>query len=64
MFHPLPFYIPFLTEKVFHMPTIANWYPFYIPRLELCIAFNCCKCSLLNINKSQNQEISSTISQP
>ena len=46
----LPFYIhvPFLTEKVpLLSPSICNWYPFHIPSLELCIPFNCYKCTCL-----------------
>ena len=31
------------------IPTFENWYPFHIPSLELCIAFNRCKCSVLRI---------------
>ena len=46
----LPFYIhvPFLTVKVpLLLPSIHNWYPFHIPSLELCIPFNCYKCTCL-----------------
>ena len=44
--HPLPYYIPLSTEKVplfYTFYSIAKWYPFHIPRLELCIPFNYCK---------------------
>ena len=27
-------------------PSIDKWYPFHIPCLELCIPFNCCKCTV------------------
>ena len=49
-FNPLPFYIPFLIEKVplFKLPcllSIDQWYLFHKPSLELCIHFvDCCKC--------------------
>ena len=36
--NPLPFYIPFLRKKA--------RYPFHMPRLELCIPFNCSKCTV------------------
>ena len=30
--NPLPFNIPFLTEKVpFRIPSIEKWYPFHVP---------------------------------
>ena len=42
--NPLPFYIPFLSEKVpFRIPSINKWYPFHTPSFKLCISFNCCK---------------------
>ena len=52
-------YIPSLTEKVFlSLPSIDKYYPFHTPSLELCISFNCCKCTgLLNmkyITKPEN----------
>ena len=25
------------------------WYPFHIPCLELCIPFNCCKCTVFEL---------------
>ena len=64
--NPLPFCIPFYTGKV------ALSYTFYWQNgkpssyLELCISFNCCKCtqSLLNMKKSQNHNAFSTFSQP
>ena len=45
----LPFYVPFFTRKVplsctFYWQIL--WYPFHIPCLELCIPFNCCKCTV------------------
>ena len=40
MSKPLPFYIPFLTEKVpFCIPFIEKWYPSHIPTQEHCIPF-------------------------
>ena len=47
--HPLPFYIPFLTEKVFHSHTFYRQMvplskPIPLPGLEFCIPFNCRKC--------------------
>ena len=27
----------------------VGWYPFHTPSLELCIHFNCCKCTALKI---------------
>ena len=48
--NPLPFYIPFLTEKVPLQYTFYwHWYPFHNPSLELCILLNCCKCTVLKI---------------
>ena len=40
---------PFFTKKVPLMHTfykIDKWYPFHILCLELCIPFNCCKCTV------------------
>ena len=48
--NPLPFYIPFLTEKVPLQYTFYwHWYPFHNPSLELCILLNCCKCTVFKI---------------
>ena len=30
----------------FRIPSIDKWYPFHISCLELCIPFNCCKCTI------------------
>ena len=30
----------------FCIPSIDKWYPFNTPCLELCISFNCCKCTV------------------
>ena len=30
----------------FRIPSSDKWYSFHIPRLELCIPFNCCKCAV------------------
>ena len=40
-----------LTQKRYHfcIPHIEKWYPFHIPTLELCIPFNCCKCTVFTI---------------
>lgn len=39
---PLPFYIPFLTEKAaVRIPAIDSWYPFHITSSEHCIPYNC-----------------------
>ena len=44
--NPLSFYIQFFTKKnLFRIPSIDKWYPFHVPCLELCISFNCCKCT-------------------
>ena len=51
---PLAFNILFLTEKA---PLSYTFYwqmiTFHIRSLELCILFNCCKCT--DMNQSQNQ---------
>ena len=52
--HPLPFYIPFLTAKVFHSHTFYRQMvplskPIPIPGLEFCIPFNCRKCIAFKI---------------
>ena len=64
--NPLPFCIPFYTGKVTLLYTFywRNGTP--SSYLELCISFNCCKCtqSLLNMKKSQNHNAFSTFSQP
>ena len=48
--NPLPFYIPFFTKKVQCAPFVylllTNGTPLYIPCLELCTPFNCCKCTV------------------
>ena len=31
------------------IPFTDKWHPFHIPSLELCIPFNCCKCTFLYI---------------
>ena len=36
--------------------------PFHLPSLELCILFNCCKCTVLN--KLENQNVFLTFPQP
>ena len=47
--NPLSFNIPFLTEKVPLSYTFCwQLVAFHIPGLELCIPFNCCKCSVFN----------------
>ena len=30
----------------FRIPSIDKWYLFHIPCLDLCIPFNCCKCTV------------------
>ena len=49
--NPLPFYIPFLIEKV-PLSYTFYWqmYLFHNASLELCIPFNCCKCIVLFLN--------------
>ena len=46
----------------FCIPSIDKWYPFHmnILCLELCIPFNCCKCTFfkIGINISQNRKFS------
>ena len=39
--NPLPFYKPFLTEKVplYVYLTLKKWYPFYIPTQKDCVPF-------------------------
>ena len=34
---------------IFRIPSIDKWCPFYIPRLELCIPFKCCKCIVASV---------------
>ena len=50
--NPLPFYIPFFKKKVqctsFVYLLLTNGTPLYIPCLELCTLFNCCKCTAIN----------------
>ena len=44
--NPLSFYVQFFTKKnLFRIPSIDKLYPFHVPCLELCISFNCCKCT-------------------
>ena len=47
--NPLPFNIPVFVKNPFRIPSIDKWYPFHIPCLELCIPFNCCKCTVFLI---------------
>ena len=63
--NPLPFYIPFFTEKVPLLYTfywqMANGTSFaYLIQLEPCIRFNCCKCTVVK----RNQNVLLTFSQP
>ena len=45
---PYPLHYHFSMKKVpFRTPSIDKWYPFHIPCLELCILFNCCKCTVI-----------------
>ena len=38
-------------EVLLYIRFVGNWYPLFIPSLELCIPFNCCKFTFpLNIN--------------
>ena len=46
---PLTLLYTFLTAKVPLSYTFyqqLKWYPFHIPIIELCIPFNCCKCTV------------------
>ena len=46
--NPLSFYRPFFTKKSTpFVYLLENWYSFHIPCLELCIAFNFCKCAVI-----------------
>ena len=50
--HPDPYYPfinPFWQKKYPFSISIGKWYPFHIPSLHLCTAFNCCKCTVLSI---------------
>ena len=45
---PYPFIYHFSRKRhPFRVPPINKWYPFHIPRSELCILFNCCKCIVI-----------------
>ena len=45
--NPLPFYIPFFTKKLpLRIPSIDKWHLIHIPCLELCISFQCYKCTV------------------
>ena len=33
----------------FRIPFIDKWYSFHIPCLELCVPFNCCKCTIIYV---------------
>ena len=59
--NPLPLYIPFSAEKVSFspVPSIDRWCPFHNTQFRILGIL-----TLLNTNKSQNQEIFSTFSQP
>ena len=48
---PNPFYTNHFSQKrySFRIPSIDKWYPFHIPCLELCIHFNCCKCTVFSV---------------
>ena len=49
-FCPLPFYTAFSQKRYpFHIPSIDKWHHFHIPSLELCILFNCCKCTVFQV---------------
>ena len=42
-----PFIYHFSRKRYpFRIPSIDKWYSFLIPCLELCIPFNCCKCTV------------------
>ena len=43
---PYPFIQHFPAEK---LPSIGKWYHFHVPSLELCILFNCCKCTVFQV---------------
>ena len=65
-YNPLPFYIPFLIKKKYpfgSIPSIDKWCPFHIPSLQLCISFNCCKCTFfmtwINLKPERFLEFSS-----
>ena len=47
---PYPF-IYHLSRKrsPFRLPFIDKWYSFHIPCLELCVPFNCCKCTIIYV---------------
>ena len=46
--NPLPFYLSFFTKKgTPFVYLLDNWYFFHIPCLELCIAFNFGKCTVI-----------------
>ena len=50
------FYIPFFTKRYpFRLHFFDKWYPYHTPCLELCIPFNCCKCT---VTQSQNRTFS------
>ena len=57
-FNPLPFYIYTIFDRkgTFYL---KNNTPYTYPTsLELCIPFSdCCKCTVLNINKSQKHKV-------
>ena len=59
--NPLPLYVPFSAEKVSFspVPSIDRWCPFHNTQFRILGIL-----TLLNTNKSQNQEIFSTFSQP
>ena len=49
-FCPLPFYTAFSQKRYpFHIPSTDKWHHFHIPSLELCILFNCCKCTVFQV---------------
>ena len=48
--------LPFLTYAIFHEKgtpfvylLLKKWYPFHTSCLELCVPFNCCKCTFFKI---------------
>ena len=54
--NPLPPFIYHFSRKryPFRIPSIDKWYRCHVPCWELCIPFNCCKCTIHVLNRNQS----------
>ena len=57
-------YTIFGTKYPFSIPSIEKWCFSHTPCLDLCINFNCCKCTLWSYKQTSNRDVFWTFSQP